>query len=179
MQHIAHGDEQAFRQLLEKHQNAVIGTVAKMLGSPTDAEDLSQQVFLRVWKSAKRYKPQAKFTTWLFTITRNLVFTETKRRMKKKAQSLDEAADNIDFQPVSTRQTPDEDLRDKELQNAIDQAISLLPKTQRLAVILRRYEDMPYEEIAQILKTSVSSVKSHLFRARARLREDLKHYLEN
>jgi len=99
--------------------------------------------------------------------------------MKKKAQSLDEAADNIDFQPVSTRQTPDEDLRDKELQNAIDQAISLLPKTQRLAVILRRYEDMPYEEIAQILKTSVSSVKSHLFRARARLREDLKHYLEN
>ena len=71
---VADGDERAFEQLIERHQGAVIGTVAKMLRNSSDAEDIAQQVFIRLWKSAPRYKPKAKFTTFLFTITRNLVF---------------------------------------------------------------------------------------------------------
>ena len=75
MANVAEGDLEAFESLVEMHQHAVVGTVAKMLGNASDAEDIAQQVFIRVWKSAARYKPSAKFTTWLFTITRNLVLS--------------------------------------------------------------------------------------------------------
>src|ERR671930_2105653 len=85
MQLIGRGDTQAFEQLIEKHQTLVAGTVARMLGSSSDVEDIAQQVFIRVWKSARRYVPRAKFTTWLLKITRNLVFNEM-RRTKRRAQ---------------------------------------------------------------------------------------------
>lgn len=179
MTKVAAGDEIAFRALIERHQNAVVGTVAKMMGSPTDAEDIAQQVFLRIWKSAKRYKPQAKFTTYLFTITRNLVFNETKKRSRRKNHSLDEAQENTDLQLPSGGTNPDQDLRQKELQQTVNAAIAALPEAQRTALILRRYEDMSYEDIAAVMKCSVSSIKSHLFRARGSLRESLASYLDS
>ncbi len=80
MARIRDGDAEAFRHLVEAHQGRVINTIAKMLGSDAEAEDLAQQVFIRVWRSAGRYQPTAKFTTWLFRITRNLVFNELRRR---------------------------------------------------------------------------------------------------
>src|SRR5438477_7708789 len=80
---IAQGDSAAFERLMERHQALVIGTVARMLGSNSDVEDIAQQVFLRVWKSAGRYVPRAKFTTWLLKITRNLVFNEMRRSKRK------------------------------------------------------------------------------------------------
>src|SRR5215472_9989818 len=79
MQLVGRGDTRAFEQLIEKHQTLVAGTVARMLGSSSDVEDIAQQVFIRVWKSARRYVPRAKFTTWLLKITRNLVFNEMRR----------------------------------------------------------------------------------------------------
>src|SRR5213082_1934448 len=79
MQLVGRGDTQAFEQLIGKHQTLVAGTVARMLGSSSDVEDIAQQVFIRVWKSARRYVPRAKFTTWLLKITRNLVFNELRR----------------------------------------------------------------------------------------------------
>ena len=78
------GDMGAFEQLVELHQHAMIGTAARMLGNVDDAHDIAQQVFLRVWKSAPRYEPSAKFTTWLFTIMRNLVFNEMRRKGRRK-----------------------------------------------------------------------------------------------
>jgi len=75
--------EDAFQELIELHQQAVIGTIAKMLGNTTEAEDIAQQVFIRLWKSATRYQVKAKFTTFLYTIARNLVFNETKRKQRK------------------------------------------------------------------------------------------------
>lgn len=179
MERIGAGDHGAFRQLVERHQNAVIGTVAKMLGNPTDAEDISQQVFLRIWRNAKRYRPDAKFTTYLFTITRNLVFNETRRRGRKKEVSSDEREENSNqlIEDSPDRQ-PDSELLQSELQMAVDAAISKLPDTQRMAVVLRRYEQLSYEEIAEVLNLSVSAVKSLLFRARTSLREALSEYLE-
>src|SRR6187401_1318833 len=82
MQLVGRGDTRAFEQLIEKHQTLVAGTVARMLGSSSDVEDIAQQVFVRVWKSAKRYVPRAKFTTWLLKITRNLVLNELRRRSR-------------------------------------------------------------------------------------------------
>ena len=179
MKRVGTGDHAAFRQLVERHQNAVIGTVAKMLGSASEAEDISQQVFLRIWRNAKRYRPDAKFTTYLYTITRNLVFNETRRRSRKKEVSADEREEFSQHAiEDSPDRRPDTELLQAELRQAVDAAIAALPESQRMAVVLRRYEQLSYEEIAAVLRLSVSAVKSLLFRARTTLRESLSAYLD-
>lgn len=171
--------EEAFQQLIELHQKAVIGTVAKMLGNPTEAEDIAQQVFIRLWKSAPRYKVQAKFTTFLYTITRNLVFNESKRKQRKKELSLEQKEENSFSQlEDKSEKSPGQNILHAELKSEVDKAIQQLPENQRLAVILCCYENMPYEQIADVLELSVSAVKSQLFRARTFLRESLSNYLE-
>ena len=178
MKRVAAGDHQAFRQLVIRHQDMIVGTVTKMLGNSSDSEDIAQLVFIRVWKHARRYKPDNKFTTYLYTIMRNLVYNETRRRTRKKTVSTNQREDEHHLQhPDDPSAQPDLTLLNVELQNAIDSAISALPENQRLAVVLRRYENLPYEEIAIVLKTSVPSVKSLLFRARTTLREGLSRYL--
>lgn len=179
MVRISTGDHHAFRTLVERHQHAVVGTVAKMLGNAAEAEDIAQQVFLRVWKNARRYKPDAKFTTYLFTITRNLVFNETRRLGRRREISADALEEKTHLTlPDRNDSQPDSDLLQNELQQAVDHAISQLPEAQRMAVILRRYEQASYEEIAAILATTVPSVKSLLFRARTTLRDSLRNYLD-
>ena len=174
------GDMAAFEQLVERHQRLVIGTVGRMLGTNSDAEDIAQQVFVRVWKNVKRYEPRAKFTTWLLKITRNLVFNELRRRSRHPAVPLQSETDEEERPLKDDRAVaPDASFLEHELQEAVDAAIAQLPKTQRMAVILRRYEELSYEEIAGALDQSVSAVKSLLFRARTELRESLKRYLSS
>ena len=178
MQLTAGGDTAAFEQLVERHQALVAGTVGRMLGSNSDVEDIAQQVFVRVWKSASRSEPRAKFTTWLLTITRNLVFNELRRRKRHAISPLQGEREGEEMQLKDERgQTPDASLLEGELQGAIESAIAALPETQRMAVVLRRYEELSYEEIAEVLDQSVPAVKSLLFRARTELRERLKSYL--
>ena len=181
MARIAKGDDQAFRLLVEKHQGAVIGTVAKMTNGSADTEDIAQQVFLRIWKSAKRYQPTAKFTTFLFTVTRNLVFNETSKKSRRKESSIEEQEDDWHRSVAYSDETsqPDQTLAQSEMKEIVDNAIARLPEKQRLAVILRRYEEMPYEEMATVLELSVPAVKSQLFRARNSLREMLSEYLKD
>ncbi|HEV3409531.1 MAG TPA: sigma-70 family RNA polymerase sigma factor [Chthoniobacterales bacterium] len=175
---VSAGDMSAFEQLVEKHQALVAGTVGRMLGSNSDVEDVAQQVFVRVWKSAKRYVPRAKFTTWLLKITRNLVFNELRRRKRHAATPLQPEAEGEELPLKDQRtSTPEAALLEHELQEAIDAAIAELPETQRLAVVLRRYEELSYEEIAEVLEQSVPAVKSLLFRARTQLRQRLRAYL--
>ena len=181
MARIARGDDDAFRLLVEKHQKAVIGTVAKMTNGSADSEDIAQQVFLRIWKSAKRYQPTAKFTTFLFTITRNLVFNETAKKSRRKESSIEEQEEEWHRSVASSDESsqPDQKLAQSEMKQVVDNAIARLPEKQRLAVILRRYEQMPYEEMATVLELSVPAVKSQLFRARNSLREMLADYLKD
>jgi len=176
---VKEGSEKAFEALVERHQTRVIGTITKMLGGESDAEDIAQHVFVRVWQSAPRYNPSAKFTTWLLTITRNLVFNEMRRRQRARLVPLDPG--DADRAPVghadaSARSAPEE-IAAAEMQEAVSNAIAQLPETQRMAVILRRFEDMPYEEIARVLGTTVPAVKSLLFRARTDLKDRLKNFL--
>ncbi len=180
MQRAGQGDLAAFEIIVQRHQHAVIGTAAKMLGNPAEAEDIAQMVFLRAWKSAPRYHPDAKFTTWLMTITRNLVFNEGRRKKRARLEPL-ETPDEFG-QPIrqisDASQVPaDKKAVQNEVQSAIDRAIAALPEQPRMALILRRYENMPYEDIAKVLKTSVPSVKSMLFRTRVTLKEQLAEYL--
>ena len=186
MMRIRGGDREAFGELVECHQQRVVGTVARMLGGDVaDAEDIGQQVFLRVWKSAPRYEATAKFTTWLYTIARNLVFNEMRRRKHRPVVSLDAELpqENSNHEGSGRIEDihaagPDATLLEGELQQAIADAIAQLPEAQRLAIVLRRYEELSYEEIAGVLQLTVPAVKSLLFRARVLLRERLARYLE-
>jgi RNA polymerase sigma-70 factor (ECF subfamily) len=178
MQLVAEGDTSAFEELIERHQALVAGTVARMLGSNSDVEDIAQQVFIRVWKSARRYVPRAKFTTWLLKITRNLVFNEL-RRSKRHAHIPLQSEPGAEEIPLKdeTNPAPDASLLETELQRAIEEAIMQLPESQRMALVLRRYEQLSYEQIAEVLDLSVPAVKSVLFRARTELRTRLSKYL--
>jgi RNA polymerase sigma-70 factor (ECF subfamily) len=178
MRLVSGGDTSAFEQLIERHQSLVAGTVARMLGSSSEVEDIAQQVFIRVWKSARRYVPRAKFTTWLLKITRNLVFNEL-RRSKRHAHVPLQTEPGAEEFPLKdeTNPTPDASLLESELQRMIEDAITELPESQRMALILRRYEQLSYEQIADILDLSVPAVKSVLFRARTELRARLSKYL--
>jgi RNA polymerase sigma-70 factor, ECF subfamily len=178
MRLVAQGDTSAFEQVIERHQALVAGTAARMLGSNSDVEDIAQQVFIRVWKSARRYVPRAKFTTWLLKITRNLVFNEL-RRSKRRAQVPLQSEPGAEEIPLKdeTNPAPDASLLEDELQRAIEEAIMQLPESQRMALVLRRYEQLSYEEIAEVLDLSVPAVKSVLFRARTELRSRLSKYL--
>lgn len=187
MARIAAGDEEALRELIGKHQGAVYGTIAKMLGDPIEAQDLAQQVFLRVYRAAGSYRATAQFKTWMFTIVRNLVFNEHRRRSRATLVPLhpveNESSDagsspGLDL-PDQTTKSPDENALRKEMLKTIDAAILALPEQQRLAIVLRRYDEFSYEQIAEILKTSVPSTKSLLFRARETLRLALQDYLEH
>jgi len=178
MRLVGQGDTVAFEELIEKHQALVTGTIGRMLGSNSDVEDIAQQVFIRVWKSARRYVPRAKFTTWLLKIARNLVFNEL-RRTKRRAQVPLQSEPGTEDPPLKDEMNlaPDASLLDMELQRTIKEAILQLPETQRMALVLRRYEQLSYEEIADVLDLSVPAVKSVLFRARSELRTRLSKYL--
>jgi len=178
---IAAGDEGALRELIEKYQGPVYGTIAKMLGDPVEAQDLAQQVFLRVYRAAGTYRATAQFKTWMFTIVRNLVFNEHRRRSRATFISLhpsenDSSPNGLDL-PDTMNKSPGESALQEEMLRAIDAAILALPEQQRLAIVLRRYDEFTYEQIAEILKTSVPAVKSLLFRARETLRIALRDYL--
>ncbi len=179
MTRVRRGDAEAFTALVERHQRRVVGTIAKMLGSPNEAEDLAQQVFVRVWKSAARWEPNAKFTTWLLTITRNLVFNEVRRRGRARLVPLEESDDHAprEFADHSVV-APNDALAAAELEQAIDAAIQSLAEQPRMALILRRYEEMSYEEIAGVLGITVPAVKSMLFRARNELKIRLAKWID-
>ncbi len=182
MRLVQSGDTDALREIVETHQQRVASMALRVGGPTIDVDDVAHQTFIRVWKFAHRYEPTARFTSWLLTITRNIVLNEIRYRSRHPTVSLDAQTDPDrppdagPPDPASNR--PDQALLQSELQVAIDEALQKLPENQRTALVLRTYEDLPYEEIAAILETSVGSVKSLLFRARTSMRELLNTYLE-
>lgn len=166
------GNEEAFRDLVEATEDRVFGTIVKLLGGIEGAEDLAQRVYLRIWQARERYEPSAKFTTWMFSIAHRLVLNERRGRSRAGAVFYRPAAEETVPEPVAA-DSPSASAAAGELARAIDDALASLPDDQRTAVVLRRYEEMPYEEIAVVLGTTVPAVKSLLFRARQTLREKL------
>jgi RNA polymerase sigma-70 factor (ECF subfamily) len=173
---VREGDERAFRELVEATEDRVSGTIVKMLGGIEGAEDLAQKVYLRIWQARARYEPTAKFSTWMFSIVRRLVFNERRGRARRGAVFY-EAAVEEPAREASGGVSPASEASAGELARAIDAALAELPEEQRMAMILRRYEEMAYEEIAAVLGTTVPAVKSLLFRARETLRLKLKAWL--
>ena len=182
MLRVKKGDTAAFTTLVEKFKQPVLNMVSRTLRDETEAEDLAQNVFVQVWKSAARYESTAKFSTWLFTIVRNLCLNEIRRRSRHPAESLDaphpeqEDQPKHQFEDVKLVSPPDTLLRD-ELVDKVGEAIAALPDNQRTALLLCRQDELSYEEIAAVLGCSVSATKSLIHRGRETLKERLKPYL--
>ncbi len=178
MTRIAEGDDDAFEILVNRHQASVLNLIYRFIGDRTQAKDLAQEVFLKVWQAAAGYKPKAKFTTWTYRITANLCFNELKSsRRKKWLQFLrfdtdHEILTEEDF--PDSAPSPEDLLLAKERSRQITLALQTLPEKERMALILKRYDELSYQEIAQILGCSVSAVESLLVRVKRNLQEKLK-----
>jgi len=182
MLRVKRGDRAAFAELVEKYKQPVMNLVYRSLHDEAEAEDLAQNVFLQVYKSAKRYESRAKFSTWLFTIARNLCLNEIRRRSRHPADSLEAAHAEHEDQPRQQFEdkgniAPPEKLLHGELAQKIEEALAGLPENQRTAILLCRQEDLSYEEIAKILDCSLSATKSLIHRGRETLKQKLKPYL--
>lgn len=178
MKRVGAGDQRAFEELLQRHQHAVVGTVARLLGGDVaTAEDVAQQVFVKLWKHAANYRPEAKFTTYLYTIVRHMVFNESRRRARKPVVSMEEREESVGFEASDeSGASPDGDLMLKELQVRVAKEVEKLPEQQRLAMSMRQ-EGLSYEEIAEVLDVSVPAIKSVIFRARTTLKSALRPLL--
>lgn len=163
---IAKGDEKAFEQIVLKYQQAVFNTIYRYTGNQDDVQDLAQEIFIKVWRNAAKFKGKSKFSTWLYRIVVNHCINY-QRKQKRRHTSLDELTEK-GITPESLKVVPDwEQKRRVEL---IKKAVNDLPDRQRMALVLSQYEGRSYKEIAEIMKVSVSSVESLIFRARSALR---------
>ncbi len=184
MLRVKRGDLHAFEDLVNKYKQPVTNLIYRMLGDAAEAEDLAQNVFVQVYKAADRYRVSAKFTTWLFTIARNLCLNEIRRRSRHRAESLDAPHPQYEDQPLhqfeDTRtDSPPNALLQGELEQKIQQALCELPESQRIAILLCRQEELSYEEIARVLGCSLSATKSLIHRGRETLKQKLKPYLRS
>ncbi len=177
MLRVRRGDGMAMRTLMARHKDGVYSMACRMLSGSAEAEDLTQRTFIRVWKAAGSYEPTAQFTTWLFTILKNLVFNEMRRQSRKPSSSLEEREEQGYAAAEVGGVSPDEALRQKELEEIVERALQSLPPKARMAMELRRAQQMNYEEIGRVLDMSLPAVKSLLFRARQLLKEALEEYL--
>jgi len=184
MLRVKRGDRAAFTGLVEKYKQPVMNFVFRSLRDDTEAEDVAQNVFLQVYKSRARYERTAKFSTWLFTIARNLCLNEIRRRSRHPAESLEETHPENDDQPSRQYEDkkvflPTENVLHGELARKIEEALAELPEAQRTAILLCRQDELSYEEIAEVLDCSLSATKSLIHRGRETLKEKLKPYLRS
>jgi RNA polymerase sigma-70 factor (ECF subfamily) len=184
MLRVKRGDRAAFATLVGKYQQPLFNFICRTLRDESESEDLAQNVFLQVYKSRQRYQHTAKFSTWLFTIARNLCLNEIRRRSRHPAESIEENHAENDDQPQrqyedKTIHLPAEQALHGELAAKIEAAIAGLPEPQRTAILLCRQDELSYEEIAAILDCSLSATKSLIHRGRETLKEKLKPYLKS
>ena len=176
------GDEAAFAFLVQKYRRAMVSFMYRMAHNSAAAEDLAQEVFLRVYRSRAGYEASAKFTTWLYRIATNLAVNyarDTRHERPETTLSLDEPDDETgNTLDIADRvPTVEERMLHRERMAAIRAKVQNLPERQRMAVIMHKYQQMDYREIAEVLKLSESATKSLLFRAYETLREQLKQFI--
>jgi RNA polymerase sigma-70 factor (ECF subfamily) len=176
-------DSTAFAELVDRYRARIVGVMHHLLNSVEEAEDLAQEVFLRVYRTRAKYHPSAKFSTWLFTIANNLALNVMRRRRRKPSVPLP-AQDSGPLGPRPAEQLvadsgamPTRRLAQQELAAVIRQALEELNERQKLAVVLNKFEEMNYAEIADVMGLTPKAVKSLLSRARARLKEVLHAYV--
>ena len=180
------GDEEAFGELVVRHRNAIVNLAHRYLRNRADADDLAQQVFLKVYRARKRYRPEAKFTTWLYRVAVNTCLNEVrnrKRRVTWVATSLEGSGDPDSSGSAASRladadgEAPLESVEKEELKERVRDAVAQLPERQRLAILLNKFHGLSYEELAETLEMTIPGVKSLLVRARENVRTTIEPYL--
>jgi RNA polymerase sigma-70 factor (ECF subfamily) len=182
MAELKSGNDDALGSLMDKHKKNILNLAYKFLGDRHEAEDLAQEVFVKVYENKDRYRPDFKFSTWLFSIAKNLCINRAKYLKRREAYSIDEDIEAEDgeikreFADENVVQA-DEALLNEELTQKVKEALGSLPDNYRLPMVMAKYQDLPYDEIAKILKCSVTAVKLRILRAKEMLREKLKNYV--
>lgn len=176
------GDDSAFEYLVQKYRRPMVGFMYRMVHNPAAAEDLAQEVFLRVYRSREGYEPSAKFTTWLYRIATNLAVNharDTRHERPENQVSIDEPDEDtgLTVDIADGTLTAEESILRRERMAAIRQKVHALPERQKMAVIMHKYQQMDYKQIAEVLKLSESATKSLLFRAYETLRVQLKEFV--
>jgi RNA polymerase sigma-70 factor (ECF subfamily) len=181
MKRVAKGDDDAFRLLFERHYRLAYSVIYRHIGVQAEAEDLVQEAFLRVYRNAGNWEPTAKFSTWLYTVVSNLClnYKRDKARDKLRLVSGDEEGGNP-LERMATEEAQEGEAMDAEDRaRVVREAIQELPEQQRMALILSRYEDKSYEDVAVILGTTVAAVKILTSRARTTLRDILERFFSD
>jgi RNA polymerase sigma-70 factor (ECF subfamily) len=185
MLRVRDGDAAAFEELMLRYQNRVVSLLAHLTGHRDLAEDLAQDVFLRIYRARKRYVPGSKFSTWLFTIAHNVASNAQRTFARRKEVNLaarsgsDTGAFSLDSAAIAASGLmPARQLDKMELRDVVNMAVAALNERQREAVLLNKFEHLSYEEIAKVMQLTPSAVKSLLTRARANLRDVLEPYLQ-
>jgi RNA polymerase sigma-70 factor (ECF subfamily) len=179
MQRVRDGDQNAFKALFDKYKQPVINYCYRYCGHPAVAEELAQETFLRVYKASSRYRPKARFSTWLFKIATNVCLNEIRRPVYRiRIESMDQASGEDRDPPPETAVLPEQSMPDALLeaqqdQFLIRQAMGRLPEVQRAALLLRATEGFSYQEIGRQLSRSENHVKTLIYRGRQRLRKFL------
>ena len=176
------GDESAFAYLVQKYRRPLIGFMYRLCHNPATAEELAQEVFLRVYRSRTSYEASAKFSTWLYRIATNLAVNharDTRHERPEKTVRLDEPDQETGTTPdlADESLSAEEQLLKRERLAAIRSKVNALPERQRLAVMMHKYQQMDYRQIAAVMKLSESATKSLLFRAYETLREQLREFV--
>ena len=177
------GDHLAFKRLVDRYQHLVINTCYNLIGNRQDSEDVAQEVFFQVYKSARKFRREAKFSTWLYRIAvnRSLNFIRDNKRfrwLESLSSLLEGENQRVSDVPASNSDRPDIALEKKERDAAVQRAIDSLPAKQRAAFVLHKYEGLSYQEIAEILERSLSSVESLIHRAKSNLQRELVRHLK-
>ena len=173
------GDKDAFSCLVSRHQDTVFRLIYRYFGKEEEANDLAQEVFLRIWRFSKKYKPTSKFTTWLYTLTANVCKDESQSLWRRNIRLIGSfwISENNDASavpiPHAHAPSPEDAAIQAEQGRLVRAAIESLPTNQRLAVVLRRYEELSYQEIAVVIGCSVAAVEALLVRAKANLQKKL------
>ncbi|MBU4198502.1 MAG: sigma-70 family RNA polymerase sigma factor [Verrucomicrobia bacterium] len=174
------GDDRAFDALMARYKRPVINFVCRLIGNASEAEDLAQDVFVRAYQNIRKpgfHQTTGAFSTWLFQVARNAAIDCLRRRKRRPTESLTTLEEDGENLAVTAR-TADREIAVKEIGEQIAAAVALLPEDQKTAVILSEYENLSYVEIAAIMKCSVKSVESRLYRAKQFLRDRLRDLLE-
>ncbi len=177
IERIKRGDSSAFNGIMDRHYKSVLNLIYRFYGcSREEAEDIAQEVFIRIYRGIQGFEGRSRFFTYLYKVTMNLCFKKRAVKRRDIPQSVEEMAENTDVYDGEDSSV-ERHLERQELSRVVKEAVLSLPEEQRAVVILHKYHDMSYEDMAAALNVSLAAVKSRLHRARLSLKERLKHYV--